>query len=838
MERDIREMVYGLRKSIDDIDGQLKAIEKSDTFKENTELAQKNAKMSADMEKLEVERSKLAADNAALKNSLYEQYFNEKLNTVNKFQRNVEIFFNGAATGEINRLNALEGQIRQRLYNLQAHSAQVGSEIAQEAGHQINLLGQQIAQRIEEARHQAKSFSVSEAEKAEMERLRQENITGEQISHLSRKNNFERYIGLNILNAIGVVLFIIGAIAASRFGYTWVSFALGSIFLVGGEIMNRRRPNVFSLGMTAGGLGISYVSLAIGHFLHETIPIYPALGICVAITALAFYLSTRYKSQALLAITLVGGYLPIMSILLDGGSTEQALLFGMMGYFALFNLLSLTLAFRNKWTVATFIGLFLNIAGVALLSFETWSYHPYHQQALELVFVGFSMAVYTAIPIIGTYVTKAKFGQSDIALVGINTFAGGIILLANLHFSSWNNFMGLAAAICTVIYLGLTYIVGRKFENAKAMTTVLYVAAIALAFAFVPLQFSLEWLTVGWAALAMILAVFGILKNHNNSIISAATIGGFAITCLLILNIAHNIILEGNWDYIVLQAGSVAAGGLVVLVLLAIKNQLYNAAQKSFKYIVMIGLWLFGILMLMRLEHALWPQFVGNPINLAYLMVALGAVGTMVYGKILPRLPGMACKVTEIMGTVFVLMGLFGIFALNIFISPTTTAMDAQPTNILFTATAILVVVEVVGIFAVYDITRRAVLKKIIGIQYLPLIVSTYIVLVFTFTLTLDYGLDFASFWISLVYIATALLWTILGFVRRYALLRRAGLALSLFSVVKLFLFDLALLTQEFRILSYFIMGAVLVIISFVYQYFSKRLDLAIKIEQKEKSEE
>ena len=56
--------------------------------------------------------------------------------------------------------------------------------------------------------------------------------------------------------------------------------------------------------------------------------------------------------------------------------------------------------------------------------------------------------------------------------------------------------------------------------------------------------------------------------------------------------------------------------------------------------------------------------------------------------------------------------------------------------------------------------------------------------------------------------------------------------------MVKLFVFDLAFLTQGFRVISYFIMGAVLVTISFVYQFFSKRMELEMKTEDEDKKHE
>ena len=254
MERDTKGLVLGLRKCVEEIDAQLKIIEKSDIFKENAELTQKNEKLGVRLEKTERELARLSADNASLKNALYEQYFNEKTNTVAKAKRSAEIFFAGETAAEANRLAALENNIKHRLEYLRIQWKNSRSEIADAADEKIRELQRELSREIADAKNNVGKLSVSEEEKQEFERLKEESLTGEQITELSRTNNFERYIGLNILNTVGIVLFIIGAIAAGQFGYIWVSFALGLGFLVAGEVFNRKRPTIFSLGITAGGV--------------------------------------------------------------------------------------------------------------------------------------------------------------------------------------------------------------------------------------------------------------------------------------------------------------------------------------------------------------------------------------------------------------------------------------------------------------------------------------------------------------------------------------------------------------------------------------------------------
>jgi len=78
----------------------------------------------------------------------------------------------------------------------------------------------------------------------------------------------------------------------------------------------------------------------------------------------------------------------------------------------------------------------------------------------------------------------------------------------------------------------------------------------------------------------------------------------------------------------------------------------------------------------------------------------------------------------------------------------------------------------------------------------------------------------------SIIYVLTALAWIVFGFIKRYKVIRLFGLGLALLSVVKLFIIDLGKLTQGYRIISYFALGISLAAISFIYQYFNKRLEM------------
>ena len=66
----------------------------------------------------------------------------------------------------------------------------------------------------------------------------------------------------------------------------------------------------------------------------------------------------------------------------------------------------------------------------------------------------------------------------------------------------------------------------------------------------------------------------------------------------------------------------------------------------------------------------------------------------------------------------------------------------------------------------------------------------------------------------------------IYGFVRKYVSMRRFGLLLAVVATGKLFIYDLAFLRIEGKIISYFSFGLILIGISYLYQKFKRTVDM------------
>jgi uncharacterized membrane protein len=829
MESNLHNIIKHQKHILLQLENELKNIEDSDLTKENKQLKSELEKLQASHLKSEQNIKTLSRQNANLKNTLYEQIYSEKVSIVNSSQEKMSIYFKSSIENEANKLSALENRIKHRINSMMLVLQKNNVDIKDEAFLKLNELATQVNLKATEARKRlAETQGVfSDNERADFEKLKNEQITDEQVLAVAKKNNAERFIGLNLINIVGILLIVIGVIAAARYTYVLLPdtlkgimmFTLGAAMLVAGEFMNRKKPNVFSLGITAGGVAILYVALGISYFGLEILDKYPALALCVLITAAAFFLSTRYNSQTILAFALVGGYLPIFSL-----ESDKTMLFGAMIYFVVLNLLALFVSFKKKWSIATFIGLGLNIVGTIYISANFWSTTLFHEKFIVVLYVLFAFLIYTVIPIIGTYKAQQKFKKRDVVLLAINTFFGSLVMYAMFYAFAWEDFTGVLAIIFAVIYLSLGWLTERKFNGEKHTQALFYLTGLAFVVLIIPFQFGRAWLTLGWLAEGVALTVYGILKNEKNFKRAGYAINALCLSAFLLFDLAGSVDFLFGYKYLAITLGS-----LIILGAYVYKKMLASKLQKAYKYAVIVNLWIYLIYICGQLENLLNSHYGYAPIyNFAYLTMALAIIATFLLAYVAPRIKILSDTGIKIISVVLYIVGIVWLMGLNSGQSP--VYIPEPPVGVFLAGTLAIVIVGVISVFAMRDLMKLIVMERKLGVEWYPLIVSAYFVIILTQTLITQYSLSFASVWISIIYVLTALAWILFGFAKRYSFIRRFGLGLALLSVVKLFLIDLASLTEEHRIVSYFVLGITLLAISFVYQYFNKRFELKLGV--------
>ena len=825
MDSGIKNIIYEQIKTLASLETQLKQLEKRDVFLENDELRKKLENLETQINKLIENENALKQENLNLKNTVYEQFYSEKLSILKKSEEKIKIFFSKTIDDEYNRLLKLENNIIDRLKNLslalKAHYIETEDELYKK----IEILALEIQEKINKKKEEFRTIELLKDERQEYQNLVSEKLTSEQIKALAKKSNFEKFIGLNVMNTIGVILIIIGVIAAANYVQTFMTnelralaiFVLGFIFLFAGEIVNRKKTGVFSLGVTAGGIAILYVAIAVSFFIFGVIGEITALFICVVITGITFTLSTRYDSQTILTLAILGGYMPIFSRELN-----REILLGLMLYFAILNLLAFFTAFRKKWTLSSFVGLALTIIGMVFIISHTASYSL--EKVFSLIYIAFAWLTYVFIPLIGTYKTKTGFAKQDIILISIATFFGALILFLEIEFSVYCNILGLISFIFGLIYFGVYYFIRRKFEEEKSMAALFFISGVAFFVLFVPFELSSNWFAIFWLVQSLGFGLYGIIRENLNFKRAGAAI---ALICLIwfIFNDALNA-----WDFGVnndftIKYAVITLASFIILFAYNYKKAA-NRFSDYFKYGAIINFWFFILYAINQISDFLILSFPASLQNIYYLTLSFMGTTTLFYSILLPKIKPLLDLRVKRISTALSVIGILSIFTLNIgALSPITDLIEGQETIIMILAANILFFDSALSAYAVFRVARRAVVNRLLGSQYLPLIISAYITIISTFNLVNRFNLVLASFWVTILYAFAALLWTILGFYKRYALMRAFGLFMSFTSVIKFFIIDLSVLTQGFRILSYFALGVALIGVSFVYQYFSKRLE-------------
>jgi uncharacterized membrane protein len=715
--------------------------------------------------------------------------------------------------------------------------AQNNIDMKDEFNLELDELSALLDKKVTEARENAARTDIfSKEEREQLNALKNEEITDEQIRAVAKKNNLERFVGLKVLNIIGIFLLFVGAVTAMRYSYMKLPdlfkgimiFTLGGIMLVIGEALNRKKPNFFSLGISAGGIAILYAALAISFFVLQILGMYPAIVICVLLTVGAFVLSSRYNSQIIAAFALVGGYLPIITL-----EDINKFVYGAMVYFAVLNIFALIVSWNRKWRVTAFIGLFLNIAATAYICLIAGFMSPFTpdisdilKKPLTIIYAVFAFLIYTAIPVVSTYRTKLNFRKSDVVLLAINTVFSGLIMYGVFYLYGLEKYNGLLAVAYAVFYLLLGRFIEKKFTSEERHTRALfYLTALAFVVLVIPLQFGRAWLSLGWLAEGVILAVYGILNEEKRFRRAGFIICLFCLGAFLLFDLSRAGRSIFVWKY-----SAITFGSLIILGAYMYKKMMTGKFVSVYKYFAVVNAWIYIMYIIDKLGNKLSLFYSGGKIfEIMYLTGAASITATFFIAFFVTRIKLLSGKGIKILSIVLYCIGIIFLFVNNSMDSPVASVYFSMTTpkfGVTLTGIVILALLGLLSVLSILDVMKIIIIERKKGIEWLPLIVSGYFVILLSQNLIAQFNLNFSSAVISIIYALTALAWIIFGFVRRFVFIRRFGLALAIFAVVKLFLLDLARLTQGFRIVTYFALGISLIGISFVYQYFSRRLEL------------
>lgn len=862
-EADLKKLFDEQEALLKKIKAQTQSLDSQKLADENESLKQSLEKAKSDNENLSRSVDELSKKLEDTKSALFAKAANEKLSAFRRVQDKIDEQYYKSDFSAFNRLE----EYKNGCMNSIAATIKAVEDYA--AGDYEDILKRLYSLKAEAEERFNNIHAYREREMSNMKKtngnigrsLQDEGLTETEKKTAMKHKSLEAFIGLNVLSKAGIFLFIIGIIMLGRYAYTHMSdvfkggiiYSLGIVLLVGGEFFHKKEKNVFSTALVSGGIAVLYAAMATGYFSLHLYNAEAAFVICMIITAVALVISNQLKSEVVCCFTAVGGYLPIVisyMISFNSAAAQKSFLPASSIYFCVLAVIILFMTYNKKWYVAQFISYSLHMVALGGIGKCAWTVKSLggYEYALPLA-AAFSVAsfiIYFMMPGI-KIAKKESLSIFDLILLGINSVSGAISIGVTLSncFRSFNNStvaVGIMFVVMLLLYLLCTYR-SLQAENggSSAATTLLSVCSLIFAMLTIPYLFGWIYASVEWAVIGLALALFGMNKGQRIS-----ELAGFLCMALSVVVFWWSETLYANGQ----EYSTIGIISLFVIIssfwLYAVKGFGRKDSNKGFNNlytIVELATALSSFLFLKMLYDALCT---GSLINYSSdftshaVYILLGALCAYVIRLGILKNTATAI-VSDIAGVI-----LMPVCAYSLNLSSRWLWVydyyGELADNKFFIVVNLILLISVNIIISLYF--AKAVVSIINNLN-LPawiytVAVSVSSLVLITTALMSQFEMEFSNALISGIYIAAACLLLVIGFKKRYTVVRSTGLALILCAFAKLCFIDTAKLESAWKIAAYFAFGAILMLISFVYQRFSKKLEnenAYSTIEQTDKNE-
>ena len=314
-------------------------------------------------------------------------------------------------------------------------------------------------------------------------------------------SDLEKFIGENLSNKIGIVITVIGIAIGVKYAIDndlispltriILGYLMG-IGLFGASVRLRAKYLDLSAVILSGALVTFYFITYVAYDFYALIPQALAFVMMVVVTVFTVISALSYDRQIIAVGGLVGAY--AVPFLLSNNSDRPDILFS---YMVIINVGILVIAFQKYWQILHYLAF-----GVTWLIFGSWYVSSFRINNFGLAF--FFMTVFFGIFYAVFLAYKLKkdkgFDGGDVVLLLGNAaffFGFGYSLLENNE--TGKHFLGLYTVLNAVIHFGVSMTVFRRQltdKNLFFLVSGLVLVFITLA---IPVQLEGHWVTIFWA---------------------------------------------------------------------------------------------------------------------------------------------------------------------------------------------------------------------------------------------------------------------------------------------------------------------------------------------------
>ena len=359
--------------------------------------------------------------------------------------------------------------------------------------------------------------------------------------YATSETNFEKYIGENLFGKIGILIFIIGIGFFVKYAIdqnwlnetarTLMGYAVGAGMLVLAERLHKRY-HTFSSLLAGGAFGIYYLITAIAFHYYALFSHTIAFVILCVTTIFMSAVSVLYDRKELAVTALVGGFIAPFII-----STDSSSIISLQIYITILNIGMFCLAMYKKWAIlpmVSFAFTYIILWGTtALGSFsdsEAVTTYPTLFAFATLFYVIFLLPV--------VFILRTQYGENTrLGLLGIITANSFMYLIYGdfllQHFEASSDTTAYLAFFIAAVNLAIHLYLRFRVEGQDTLRNLMLGLAVTFASMGIPILFSTANVLLVWAAEAVLLLwLFTKEKNRIYELASAVllllTLGALA----------------------------------------------------------------------------------------------------------------------------------------------------------------------------------------------------------------------------------------------------------------------------------------------------------------------
>ena len=331
--------------------------------------------------------------------------------------------------------------------------------------------------------------------------------------YATSETNFEKYIGENLFGKIGILIFIIGIGFFVKYAIdqNWINetartlmgYAVGAGMLVLAERLHKRY-HTFSSLLAGGAFGIYYLITAIAFHYYDLFSHTMAFVILCATTIFMSAVSVLYDRKELAVTALVGGFIAPFII-----STDSSSIISLQIYIGILNIGMFCLAMYKKWAILpmvsfgfTYIILWGTTAIGSFTDSEAVTIYPTLFAFATLFYVIFLLPI--------VFILRTQYGENTrLGLLGIITANSFMYLIYGdfllQHFEASSDTTAYLAFFIAAVNLAIHLYLRFRVEGQDTLRNLMLGLAVTFASMGIPILFSTANVLMVWAAEAVLL---------------------------------------------------------------------------------------------------------------------------------------------------------------------------------------------------------------------------------------------------------------------------------------------------------------------------------------------